>query len=117
MPDTASEPRAVHFSDLAWIEDAPRIESRAVEVDGARWAVVRYAPGAARTESCLDGHRGYVVEGHIAYELAGGGRLDAKKGSAFWLPPGIAHRGINGDEETVLFLVDVPFDGEDPSRA
>ena len=93
---------------VPWSEEAPGIHSRTALVNGTRWAVVRYAPYAERDEWCTDGHRGYVVHGHISYELAGGDRVEVPEGAAFWLPPGSEHRGVNGDAETQLFLVDVP---------
>jgi quercetin dioxygenase-like cupin family protein len=103
-------PGVVELESLVWAEEARGIDSRAGTLDGVRWAVVRYAPGAERDEWCTEGHRGFVLRGHISYELEGGGRLEAPRGSGFWLPPGSGHRGINGNEETQLFLVDVPVD-------
>ncbi len=61
---------------MAWMEEAPGIHSRSTVLNGVRWAVVRYAPSAERDEWCTDGHRGYVLHGHISYELKGGDRLD-----------------------------------------
>lgn len=94
-----------------WVEEGPGIHSRSAFVNGVRWAVVRYAPGAERDEWCTDGHRGYVVHGRMSYELADGDRVDIPDGAAFWLPPGSGHRGVNGAAETQLFLVDVPDAG------
>ena len=109
MADTGgSGPSVVEFAGLGWIEEAPDIHSRASIVDGGRWAVVRYGPGAERDEWCTDGHRGYVVEGRMSYELANGDRLEIPPGAGFWLPPGLGHRGVNGDQATTIFLIDVP---------
>jgi quercetin dioxygenase-like cupin family protein len=91
-----------------WLEEAPGIHSRSAFVDGVRCAVVRYAAHAERDEWCTDGHRGYVIHGHLSYELSDGDRLEVPDGAAFWLPPGSGHRGVNGDTETQLFLIDVP---------
>jgi hypothetical protein len=104
-------PGTVDLGSVPWAPEAPGIESRAAEFGGVRWAVVRYAARAERDEWCTDGHRGYVVSGGISYVLADGSRLDAPNGSGFWLPPGLGHRGVNGEEETHLFLIDVPDDG------
>lgn len=104
-------PGTVDLAGAPWAPEAPGIESRTGELAGTRWAVVRYAARAERDEWCTDGHRGYVLSGAISYELAHGNRLDVSGGAGFWLPPGLGHRGVNGDEETRLFLVDVPDDG------
>lgn len=104
-------PVAASLETIPWAQEAPGIHSRSTTIHGVRWAVVRYAPGAERDEWCTDGHRGYVLHGHISYDLAGGDRLDVPNGAAFWLPPGSGHRGINGDAETQLFLVDIPDTG------
>jgi len=107
----ASRPVVAELGAVPWVEEADRIHSRAALLNDVRWAVVRYAPGAKRGEWCTDGHRGYVLQGHISYELADGSRLDVPGEAVFWLPPGLGHRGVNGDEETLLFLIDVPDGG------
>lgn len=91
-----------------WADEAPGIDARSTMLNDVRWAIVRYAPGAEREEWCTDGHRGYVLDGAISYELEQGGRLGVPRGAGFWLPPGSGHRGVNGDQETTIFLVDVP---------
>lgn len=94
------------------IEEAPGIHSRSAFLNGVRWALVRYAPAAERHEWCTDGHRGFVVHGHMSYDLADGDHVDIPEGAAFWLPAGSGHRGVNGEAETLLFLIDVPDEGE-----
>ena len=109
MGDAAQpEPIVAGLGTVEWAQEAPGIDSRSTVINGIRWAVVRYAPGAQRSERCTDGHRGYVLHGHMSYELDVGERLDVPDGAAFWLPPGLGHRGVNGDVETQLFLIDVP---------
>jgi quercetin dioxygenase-like cupin family protein len=108
VADARWPPGIVELAEESWVEAAPGIFERAGTMNGVRWAVVRYAPGAERDEWCTDGHRGFVVAGHISYELADGSRLAVPTGAGFWLPPGGGHRGVNGDAETTLFLVDVP---------
>lgn len=101
-------PTVAELKGRAWIEEAPGIHSCSAFLNGVRWAVVRYAPGAERDEWCTDGHRGYVTHGDLSYELENGDFLHVQEGAAFWLPPGSRHRGVNGDVETQLFLIDVP---------
>lgn len=105
-----SEPRALRFSAIDWEADVPGIRDRATSVDGARWAIVEYAEGAARAEWCEDGHRGFVLEGEIEYEFTDGReRVRAGGGDAFVLPAGIAHRGRNlAPAATTMFLIDDP---------
>jgi hypothetical protein len=103
-----SEPRALRFSTMEWEDDVPGIRDRASTLDGARWAIVEYAPDARRDEWCDEGHRGYVVDGCIEYEFADGReRLRAATGDAFFLPGGVAHRGRNlAEGPTTMFLID-----------
>jgi quercetin dioxygenase-like cupin family protein len=103
-----TEPRALRFADMAWEDDVPGIRDRAETVDGARWALVEYAEGAAREEWCEDGHRGLVLEGEIEYEFRDARtRLLAREGDAFHLPSGVAHRGRNlATGPTRMFLID-----------
>lgn len=104
-----AEPRVLRFADMAWEDDVPGIRDRAAPVDGSRWALVEYAPGAARAQWCPDGHRGFVVDGAIEYEFDDGREtLVARAGDAFRLPGGPPqHRGSNlHDGPTRLFLID-----------
>ena len=60
--------RLVPLTGAGWEDDAPGIRARAIEgVDGRRFAIVEYGPGAAREDWCLDGHYGMVLEGEIEY--------------------------------------------------
>ena len=79
-------------------------------MQGSRWALVEYAPGARREEWCTEGHRGFVVDGAISYEFDDGHpRIEARAGQAFLLPGGQGHRGTNlADGPTRLFLIDDP---------
>jgi hypothetical protein len=69
---TGSAPGIVELGSMPWAAESRDIDSRLGTLDGVRWAVVRYAPGAQRDDWCTDGHRGYVLCGHISYELDGG---------------------------------------------
>ncbi len=112
MTHSRDEPRVVPLNEAAWSEAETGVRESEAEVDGARWAVVEYEPGAGRAEWCEDGHRGYVVRGRIKYEFDDGGHpLIASEGEALRLPPASigdgAHRGRNPSSETTrLFLID-----------
>lgn len=67
------EPRVVAFGAREWDEEAPGVRARSEHVLGQRWAIVEYAEGTARREWCIDGHRGFVLEGEIEYEFDDGG--------------------------------------------
>jgi uncharacterized cupin superfamily protein len=71
---------------------------------------VEYEAGAAREEWCTDGHRGYVLAGHIEYEFDDGtAPLRIEQGQGFYLAGGTGHRGHNpGQAATRLFLIDDP---------
>ena len=103
-----TDPRAIRFADIEWEDDVPGIRDRAQTVDGARWALVEYAERASREEWCEDGHRGFVLDGEMEYEFSDGrDPLRARKGDAFVLPAGVAHRGRNlAAGPTTMFLID-----------
>ena len=72
----------------------PGIASRAVDVDGVRWALVEYEPGVLREEFCDVGHSGYVLRGEVTYEFADGGEpLRVRAGDGLVLPGAREHRG------------------------
>lgn len=100
--------RSVPFASAALEPEAPGIASRAIDVNGVRWALVEYEPDVLREEWCDEGHSGYVLEGEITYEFTDGAeplRLDA--GEGFALPGGDAgHRGHAGRRGARLFLID-----------
>jgi quercetin dioxygenase-like cupin family protein len=100
----------VALSALHWRADVEGIRVRELEVDGRRWALVEYAPGAHREEWCQDGHLGVVLSGQIEYEFEDvGSSLSATAGDAFTLSTGRGHRGKNtGDTVTTLFVIDDP---------
>jgi hypothetical protein len=99
------------FDAVAWADDQPDIHSRAIGALGQRWAIVEYEPGAGREEWCTDGHRGFVLEGQIAYEFDDGSEpLQLEQGQGFYLSAGTGHRGSNpGGSATRLFLIDDPL--------
>lgn len=104
-----SEPSAVPFAELEWEEEAPGVKALVASAEGARWAVVEYAPGAGRPEWCTEGHRGYVISGRIGYEIDGRAPVEASAGEGFVLPAGAPHRGRNLDAgPTRLFVIDDP---------
>ena len=104
-----SAARSVDFADAALEPEALGIASRAIEVNGVRWALVEYEPGVLREEFCLEGHSGYVLEGAVTYEFADGRPpLALEAGDGFTLPDDDAggHRGRAGDEGARLFIID-----------
>jgi hypothetical protein len=102
------ESRRVPFSTTALGPEAPGICSRAVEVNGVRWAVVEYGAGVLREEWCEEGHSGYVLAGEIEYEFRQDDLepLVLERGDGFTLSDGSAHRGRAGDSGARLFLID-----------
>jgi hypothetical protein len=94
----------------AWRDDAPGIRAReCFDIDGKRFAIVEYAPGAARDDWCEHGHYGYVVSGRIRYLFEDGSPpLEAGAGEGFFLSTTPSHQGANAAAEgpTTLFLVD-----------
>lgn len=102
-----SEPQIVPFAATASEPEAPGIASRAVQVNGVRWAVVQYEPGVLREEWCDEGHSGYVLEGAVVYEFQDGRpALAVRGGDGFTLPDGSGHRGRAGADGVRLFLID-----------
>lgn len=98
------------FESVGWADDQPDIRSRSAHALGQRWAIVEYSAGAARSEWCTDGHRGYVIDGQIEYEFDDGSPpLAVREGQGFFLAGGTGHRGRNpGNGTARLFLIDDP---------
>ena len=71
MLSPMSEPEVVPFPATAFEPEAPGIASRAVEVNGVRWAIVQYEPGVLREEWCEEGHSGYVLDGAVSVRVPG----------------------------------------------
>ncbi len=94
----------------AWRDDAPGIRAReCFDMDGKRFAIVEYGPGAARDDWCVVGHYGFVVSGRIRYRFEDGSpALEAGAGEGFFLSTAPAHPGGNAADEgpTTLFLID-----------
>ncbi|MET0926021.1 MAG: cupin domain-containing protein [Solirubrobacterales bacterium] len=101
------ESRPVDLAAQSLEPEAPGIASRALDVNGVRWALVEYEPGVLREEWCEVGHSGYVLAGEVVYEFeAGGEPLALGAGDAFTLADGEAHRGRAGPQGARLFLID-----------
>jgi hypothetical protein len=100
-------PRVVSFEG-APAEHDPDIRDIEQIVDGVRWALVEYAPGAGRTGWCDSPHSGYLLDGELHYEFDDGSpamRIAAQQ--AFRLPADPAHRGHNrGNKPARLFIID-----------
>ncbi len=105
-----SESQKVPFASAALESEAPGIASRALVVNGVRWAIVEYEPGVLREEWCEEGHSGYVLEGEVEYEFEQRQRapLAAVAGEGFTLPEGRGHRGRAGARGARLFIIDRP---------
>ena len=103
-----TEPRRIDFTDLEPVSHDTDVHDAEVEVDGTRWALVTYAPGAGRADWCDTPHSGYVLDGTLTYSFEDG-RADMQlaPGEAFALPPRPRHRGRNeGDAPARLFIID-----------
>ena len=103
-----SEPRKIDFTDIEPVSHDSDVNDAEVDVDGTRWALVTYAPGAGRADWCDTPHSGYVLDGTLTYSFEDG-RADLRltPGEAFALPPRPRHRGHNaGHEPARLFIID-----------
>jgi quercetin dioxygenase-like cupin family protein len=104
---TMSESRIVPLAATSLEPEVPGIASRAVDVNGVRWALVEYEPGVLREEYCDEGHSGYVLEGDITYEFRDGAEpMPLTAGQAFTLADGSGHRGRAGASGVRMFLID-----------
>ncbi len=102
-----SRPQIVPFPATPSEPEAPGIASRAVQVNGVRWALVEYEPGVLREEWCDEGHSGYALDGEVEYEFQDGRPpLAVRAGEGFTLPDGSGHRGRAGAAGARLFLID-----------
>ncbi|MBE2320572.1 cupin domain-containing protein [Solirubrobacter sp. CPCC 204708] len=103
-----SEPRRIDFSSLDAVSHDRDVADQETDVDGTRWALVTYAPGAGRADWCDTPHSGYVLGGTLTHDFEDEREpLRLHAGDAFALPPQPRHRGRNeGDEPTRLFIID-----------
>jgi quercetin dioxygenase-like cupin family protein len=104
-----TDAQAISLSATTPISHDPGVRDREADVDGTRWALVDYAPGAGRAEWCDTPHSGYVLSGTITYAFDDGRPpLVVGAGDAFLLPAKPRHRGTNnGVEPAQLFIIDV----------
>jgi quercetin dioxygenase-like cupin family protein len=107
MSSDPPSPRVVSF-DGAAAEHDPDVRDVEQVVDGVRWALVEYAPGAGRTVWCDSPHSGYVLNGDLQYEFEDGSpEMRVVAGQAFRLPAAPAHRGRNRSSKPArLFIID-----------
>ncbi len=107
MSPDAPSPQLVSFGGSP-VEHDTDVRDIEQVVDGVRWALVEYAPGAGRADWCDTPHSGYLVSGELTYEFEDGSgpmQLGAQQG--FSLPVRPAHRGRNhGSEPARLFIID-----------
>lgn len=103
-----SEPGRIDFSALTAVSHDAGVYDREADVDGTRWALVEYAPGAGRAEWCETPHSGVVLSGTLTYSFEDGrDPLRLGPGDGFVLPEQPRHRGRNeGAEPARLFLID-----------
>jgi quercetin dioxygenase-like cupin family protein len=104
-----TEPRRIDFNDTTPVSHDRDVSDAEVDVDGTRWALVTYAPGAGRAEWCDTPHSGYVLDGTLTYDFEDDARepLHLHAGEAFALPTHPRHRGRNeGNDPVRLFIID-----------
>jgi hypothetical protein len=107
VTDAGTDTQVVDFVERPLEPEAEGIASRAIQVNGVRWALVEYEPSTLREEWCDEGHSGYVVDGDITYEFDDGASpIHLSVGQAFRLSEGQGHRGQSGVAGARLFLID-----------
>jgi hypothetical protein len=103
-----TEPRRIPLEAVAPVSHDADVMDREADVDGTRWALVEYAPGAGRAEWCDTPHVGVLLTGRLTYAFEDGrAPLQIGSGDGFVLPEAPRHRGRNdGAEPARLFLID-----------
>jgi quercetin dioxygenase-like cupin family protein len=98
----------IQFAESEPVSHDAGVTDREVEIDGTRWALVEYSPGAGREGWCDVPHAGYVVSGGITYAFDDNrDPLVIGAGEAFVLPTTPRHRGHNdGEQPARLFIID-----------
>ena len=74
-----TEPRRIDFTDIEPVSHDADVNDAEVDVDGTRWALVTYAPGAGRADWCDTPHSGYVLDGDAHVQLRGRTRRSAPR--------------------------------------
>ena len=105
-----TEPRRIDFSTTEPVSHDADVDDGEADVDGTRWALVEYAPGAGRADWCDTPHCGYVLSGdaHVRASRTDATplRLAARRRRSR-CPSAPRHRGRNeGDEPARLFIID-----------
>ena len=102
------DPGSIDLSTAEPVSHDPGVTDREIQVDGTRWALVEYSPGAGREGWCDVPHSGHVLSGAITYRFEDDREpLELGAGDSFVLPPAPRHRGRNeGPEAARLFLID-----------
>jgi quercetin dioxygenase-like cupin family protein len=103
-----TEPRRIDFSTITPASHDPGVHDSEADVNGTRWALVVYQPGAGRDEWCETPHSGIVLSGTLTYTFEDAREaLTLGPGDGFALPESPRHRGRNhGAEPARLFLID-----------
>lgn len=102
------QPQKIEFASLPETSADPGIGDRETHVQGVRWGLTEYAPGAGREDWCDAPHVCYLLSGSMTYEFDDGRPpLTVKAGEGLALPPSPRHRGRNeGDEPARIFVID-----------
>jgi hypothetical protein len=102
------EPRRIDFAAHEPVAHDDDVFDREADVDGTRWALVEYAPGAGRADWCATPHAGVLMSGTLRYSFEDGREpLVLGPGEGFVLPEAPRHRGRNeGGGPARLFLID-----------
>lgn len=95
--------RCVPFPQLSWEQGSHPLERKKAAPD-VGLTLLEFAPGFRDPNPCVRGHAGFVLEGELAVEVAGG-TLRIGAGEAFYVAPGDAHHASNPGTAVVRLFI------------
>jgi quercetin dioxygenase-like cupin family protein len=81
----------IGFGEMAWETPAAFVRSKRVSEGGRTMRVVEFQRGFVEEEWCAREHAGYVLEGRMTVESAGGERVEFGAGDGIDIPEGPEH--------------------------
>lgn len=102
----------VDFDALPWIGPMAGIRFKVCRQGGRQLRLVEFARGFVELDWCLRGHIGYILEGRMELQFAGGSTLYGP-GDGVFIPPGDEHKHkgiVLGDVVRVVLVEDAPPD-------
>ena len=81
----------IAFEEMEWETPAAFVRVKKVSVGSRVMRLVEFRRGFVEEEWCSKEHAGYVIEGSLRVEFAGGATAELREGDGIEIPPGPEH--------------------------